>query len=61
MQLCSYAITASQFALGPSRKLATVAEDEGYVRLKADLKTPTQIGENFYGPRTLYSALQDSA
>jgi hypothetical protein len=40
--LCSYAITASQFALGQSRKLATVAEDEGYVRLTADLKTPTK-------------------
>jgi len=23
----------------------------GYARLTADLKTPIQIGENFYGPR----------
>jgi mandelate racemase len=26
---------------------------EGYARLTADLKTPVQIGENFYGPRAL--------
>jgi L-alanine-DL-glutamate epimerase-like enolase superfamily enzyme len=31
---------------------------EGYARLTADLKTPVQIGENFYGPRALYTALQ---
>lgn len=24
---------------------------DGYARLAADLKTPIQIGENFYGPR----------
>ena len=29
---------------------------EGYARLTADLKTPVQIGENFYGPRALYTA-----
>jgi mandelate racemase len=34
---------------------------EGYARLTADLKTPVQIGENFYGPRGLYSALQMKA
>jgi mandelate racemase len=34
---------------------------EGYVRLTADLKTPVQIGENFYGPRALYTALQMKA
>jgi mandelate racemase len=34
---------------------------EGYARLTADLKTPIQIGENFYGPRTLYTALQMKA
>ena len=28
---------------------------EGYARLTADLKTPVQIGENFYGPRALHS------
>ena len=27
---------------------------EGYARLAADLKTPVQIGENFYGPRGHY-------
>ncbi len=34
---------------------------QGYARLTADLKTPVQIGENFYGPRALYSALQMKA
>jgi mandelate racemase len=34
---------------------------EGYARLAADLKTPIQIGENFYGPRALYTALQMKA
>jgi mandelate racemase len=34
---------------------------EGYARLTADLKTPIQIGENFYGPRALYAALQMNA
>jgi mandelate racemase len=34
---------------------------EGYARLAADLKTPLQIGENFYGPRELYKALQQKA
>jgi mandelate racemase len=29
----------------------------GYAKLTADLKTPMQIGENFYGVRDLYSAL----
>ena len=31
---------------------------EGYARLAAELKTPIQIGENFYGPRAMYAALQ---
>ena len=30
---------------------------DGYARLAADLKTPIQIGENFYGPRDLHKAL----
>jgi mandelate racemase len=34
---------------------------EGYARLTSDLKTPIQIGENFYGPRALYTALQMKA
>jgi len=34
---------------------------EGYARLTADLKTPIQIGENFYGPRALHQALQMKA
>jgi len=34
---------------------------EGYARLAADLKTPIQIGENFYGPRAMYTALQMKA
>jgi mandelate racemase len=34
---------------------------EGYARLAAELKTPIQIGENFYGPRDLYRALESKA
>jgi mandelate racemase len=34
---------------------------EGYARLTAELRTPVQIGENFYGPRALYNALQMNA
>ncbi len=34
---------------------------EGYARLTAELKTPIQIGENFYGPRALYTALRMNA
>lgn len=31
---------------------------DGHARLAAELKTPIQIGENFYGPRDLHRALQ---
>ena len=31
---------------------------EGYARLAAELRTPIQIGENFWGPRELHKALQ---
>jgi mandelate racemase len=34
---------------------------DGFARLAADLKTPIQIGENFYGPRDLHTALQKQA
>lgn len=34
---------------------------EGYAQLAAQLKTPLQIGENFYGPRELHKALQRRA
>jgi mandelate racemase len=34
---------------------------DGYVRLAAEIDTPIQIGENFYGPRELYKALQRNA
>ena len=34
---------------------------DGYVKLASDLKTPIQIGENFYGPRDLHAALQRGA
>lgn len=34
---------------------------DGYVQLAAELKTPIQIGENFYGPRDLDRALQCKA
>ncbi len=34
---------------------------DGFAKLTADLKTPIQIGENFYGPRDLHMALQKRA
>ena len=34
---------------------------DGYAQLAAELKTPIQIGENFYGPRELHKALQKKA
>jgi mandelate racemase len=34
---------------------------EGYARLARELKTPLQIGENFYGPRDLQMALAREA
>ena len=34
---------------------------DGYRRLAAELDTPLQIGENFYGPRSLHRALQAQA
>ena len=33
----------------------------GHARLAADLKTPVQLGENFYGPRALHEALAAEA
>ena len=34
---------------------------DGYAQLAAELKTPIQIGENFYGPRDLFQAVQKKA
>ena len=34
---------------------------DGYARLAAELKTPLQMGENFYGPREMHKALQKQA
>jgi mandelate racemase len=34
---------------------------DGYVQLASELKTPLQIGENFYGPRQMHVALQKRA
>ena len=34
---------------------------DGYARLASELKTPIQIGENFYGPRDLHTALLRNA
>ena len=34
---------------------------DGYAQLAGELKTPLQIGENFYGPRELHKALQRKA
>lgn len=33
----------------------------GHARLAADLRTPVQLGENFYGPRALHEALAAEA
>jgi mandelate racemase len=34
---------------------------DGYAQLATELKTPLQIGENFYGPREMHKALQKKA
>jgi mandelate racemase len=34
---------------------------DGYAQLAAELKTPLQIGENFYGPREMHNAIQKRA
>jgi len=34
---------------------------DGHAQLAAELKTPIQIGENFYGPREMHKALQRKA
>ncbi|MEM7252517.1 MAG: enolase C-terminal domain-like protein [Pseudomonadota bacterium] len=34
---------------------------DGYARLAGELKTPLQIGENFYGPRDMHKALSAGA
>jgi mandelate racemase len=34
---------------------------DGHAQLAAELKTPIQIGENFYGPREMYKAIQRKA
>ena len=34
---------------------------DGYAQLAAELRTPLQIGENFYGPREMHKALQKKA
>src|SRR4030095_12998502 len=33
----------------------------GYAQLARELKTPVQIGENFYGPRAIHDALASGA
>jgi mandelate racemase len=33
----------------------------GYARLTRELKTPVQLGENFYGPRALFRAIRAGA
>ena len=33
----------------------------GYARLTRELRTPVMLGENFYGPRSLYAAIQAGA
>ncbi|GIT67569.1 MAG: hypothetical protein Ct9H300mP25_10410 [Acidobacteriota bacterium] len=36
-------------------------QPEGYQKLAADIQTPIQLGENFYGPRALHAAIQMEA
>lgn len=49
------------------RELAWIEEPivydnlDGYARLTRELRTPIQIGENFYGPRDMHRALQMKA
>ena len=40
-----------------------IAQDnlDGYAQLRNELKTPIQLGENFYGARDLYRAIQRNA
>src|SRR5439155_9700769 len=33
----------------------------GYAQLTREIKTPVQLGENFYGPRSLFGAIQEKA
>jgi mandelate racemase len=33
----------------------------GHAQLARDLKTPVQLGENFYGPRSLFQAIREKA
>ncbi len=34
---------------------------DGYAKLASELRTPLQIGENFYGPREMHKAMQKNA
>jgi mandelate racemase len=34
---------------------------DGHARLAADLRTPIMLGENFYGPRSMYEAIRSRA
>jgi mandelate racemase len=49
------------------RRLAWIEEPilydnlDGYAKLAAELNTPLQIGENFYGPRDMHKAIQRNA
>jgi mandelate racemase len=59
----SFAEALERCPLIDDRGLAWIEEPilydnlEGFARLAAELKTPIQIGENFYGPRDLHTAL----
>jgi mandelate racemase len=59
----SFAEALERCPLIDDRGLAWIEEPilydnlEGFARLAAQLKTPIQIGENFYGPRDLHTAL----
>ena len=43
------------------KRLVVYDNFDGYAQLTRELKTPLQIGENFYGPRDLHKALRSRA
>jgi mandelate racemase len=45
----------------PGSKSQSFTNLDGYTQLADELKTPLQIGENFYGPREMHKALQKKA
>ena len=51
----------AQAHLFPLIRKYTLANLAGYVQLARELRTPVQLGENFYGPRDLLQAVEAGA